>query len=289
MTQTLPLVVVTGMSGAGKTAALKVLEDLGYEAVDNLPLDLLPRLTGGEDGLRRPIALGLDSRTRGFRAETLAAHLDALRGRNDVRVHLLFLDCDDDVLHNRFTATRRLHPLAQDRPVADGIALERRLLDPVRDRADLTVDTSHLKLPDFRELLLANYSLQPDAAMNVMIVSFSYRHGLPREADLVFDVRFLDNPFYEAVLRPKSGNDPEVAAFIQRDPGYRPFLDGVASLLTTLFPAYAKAGKRYLTIAIGCTGGRHRSVHVAAELAATLGQGGARIALRHRDIQRGGE
>ncbi len=289
MSEVLSLVVVTGMSGAGKTAALKVLEDLGYEAVDNLPLDLLARLPDLDEGPRRPMALGLDSRTRGFRAETLAAHLDMLRARDDVRVRLLFLDCDDDVLHNRFTATRRLHPLAQDRPVADGIGLERQLLEPVRERADLTVDTSHLKLPEFRELMIANFSLQSEAAMNVMIVSFSYRHGLPREADLVFDVRFLDNPFYEPALRALSGEDSAVGSFIQRDPAYRPFLDGVVSLLRTLLPAYAKAGKRYLTIAVGCTGGRHRSVHMARTLAATLEQGGARIVLRHRDIHRGGE
>jgi UPF0042 nucleotide-binding protein len=283
------LVVVTGMSGAGKSTALKLLEDLGYEAVDNLPLGLLPRITEGEDGARRPIAIGLDTRTRGFRPETLAAKLDLLRGKTDVNVQLLFLDCDDEVLHNRFTATRRVHPLAQDRAVGDGIALERSLLTPIRERVDLMIDTSRLKLPDLREIITANFVLERDAPLNVLVTSFSYRHGLPREADLVFDVRFLDNPFYDVALRPLMGEDEAVAAHIRKDTAFAPFFERLTGLLASLLPSYARAGKRYLTIAIGCTGGRHRSVMVARALAEALNPSGFRIALRHRDIHLGGE
>lgn len=283
------IVILTGMSGAGKSSALKLLEDLGYEAVDNLPLGLLPRITEGDDAPRRPIAIGLDSRTRGFRSETLAAKLDLLRGKTDVDVQLLFLDCDDEILHNRFTATRRVHPLAQDRAVSDGITLERSLLLPIRERADLVIDTSRLKLPELRDIVGANFTLAGDQPMNVLLVSFSYRLGLPREADLVFDVRFLSNPFYESALRPKSGEDAEVAAFIERDSRFPSFFAALSELLRGLLPAYAAAGKHYLTVALGCTGGRHRSVMVAKKLSEALASADYRIALRHRDIHLGGE
>lgn len=283
------LLVVTGMSGAGKTSALKVLEDLGYEAVDNLPLGLLPRLAGGDEPPRRPIAVGLDSRTRGFHADTLLTALDTLRGVGVMDAQLLFLDCDDDILHNRYTATRRVHPLAADRPVADGIALERELMAPARARADSVIDTSKLKLPELRAMLIAAWGLRADNSLNVMVTSFSYRQGLPREADLVFDMRFLANPFYEPELREQSGEDAGVAAYIERDPAFAPFFERLGLMLRDLLPAYARAGKRYLTIAIGCTGGRHRSVHTAKKLAETLENGPWRVALRHRDIHLGHE
>jgi len=289
MTDKPRLLVVTGMSGAGKTSALKVLEDLGYEAVDNLPLGLLPRLAGGDEPPRRPIAVGLDSRTRGFHADTLLAALDTLRGVGVMDAQLLFLDCDDDILHNRYTATRRVHPLAADRPVADGIALERELLAPARARADSVIDTSKLKLPELRAMLIAAWGLRADTSLNVMVTSFSYRQGLPREADLVFDMRFLANPFYEPDLRELSGEDAPVAAYIERDPAFAPFFDRLGAMLRDLLPAYARAGKRYLTIAVGCTGGRHRSVHTAKKLAETLENGPWRVALRHRDIHLGHE
>ena len=289
MTDKPRLLVVTGMSGAGKTSALKVLEDLGYEAVDNLPLGLLPRLAGGDEPPRRPIAVGLDSRTRGFQADTLLTALDTLRGVGVMDAQLLFLDCDDDILHNRYTATRRVHPLAADRPVADGIALERELMAPARARADSVIDTSKLKLPELRAMLIAAWGLRADNSLNVMVTSFSYRQGLPREADLVFDMRFLANPFYEPDLRELSGEDAGVAAYIERDPAFAPFFERLGLMLRDLLPAYARAGKRYLTIAIGCTGGRHRSVHTAKKLAETLENGPWRVALRHRDIHLGHE
>jgi UPF0042 nucleotide-binding protein len=287
MSQDPRVLVVTGMSGAGKSSVLKVLEDLGWEAVDNLPLSLLPRLAGNEGG-SRPIAVGLDSRTRGFDGASLRAALEQLREAG-TRTDLLFLDCDDDILHNRFTATRRLHPLAADRPVTDGIALERGLLVPVRAQADLTIDTSRLRLPDLRARIVGEYAPATDSAMVTTIVSFSYRHGLPREADLVFDARFLRNPFYEPLLRPLSGEDAAVGAHVAGDPAFAPFFADLTRLLGDLLPAYEAAGKRYLTVAIGCTGGRHRSVYLASRLANELENGGFRPVLRHRDISLGGE
>jgi UPF0042 nucleotide-binding protein len=280
------ILVVTGMSGAGKSSVLKVLEDLGWEAVDNLPVSLLPGLAGNAGA--RPIAVGIDSRTRGFDGPSLHAALRQLREAG-LRAELLFLDCDDDILHNRFTATRRLHPLAADRPVTDGIALERGLLLPVRAQADLTIDTSRLRLPDLRTRIVGEYALAADGGMVTTIVSFSYRHGLPREADLVFDARFLRNPFYEPTLRPLSGEDAEVGAHVAGDPAFAPFFTDLMRLLADLLPAYERAGKRYLTVAIGCTGGRHRSVYLAARLAKELENGGFRPVLRHRDISLGGE
>ena len=231
----------------------------------------------------------LDSRTRGFHADTLLTALDTLRGVGVMDAQLLFLDCDDDILHNRYTATRRVHPLAADRPVADGIALERELMAPARARADSVIDTSKLKLPELRAMLIAAWGLRADNSLNVMVTSFSYRQGLPREADLVFDMRFLANPFYEPELREQSGEDAGVAAYIERDPAFAPFFERLGLMLRDLLPAYARAGKRYHTIAIGCTGGRHRSVHTAKKLTETLENGPWRMALRHRDIHLGHE
>jgi UPF0042 nucleotide-binding protein len=244
-------------------------------------------VTGEADGERtaspRAMAVGIDSRTRDFSPEAFAGRLGQLRGRDELAVQLLFLDCDEEVLHNRFTATRRRHPLAGDRPVFDGIRLERQLVAGLRDRADLVLDTSQLALPDLRRLLTANYALETDAGLNVMVMSFSYRRGLPREADLVFDVRFLANPHYEAVLRPLTGEDTAVAAFIAADATFTPFFAGLGDMLLSLLPHYGREGKRYLTLAIGCTGGRHRSVFVAGKLARLLTDEGYRVAVRHRD------
>jgi len=281
------VLVVSGMSGAGKSTALKILEDLGYEAVDNLPLSLLPRLTAGADGsgapLGRAIAVGIDSRTRDFAPEAFIALLEQLRQRHDLTVSLLYLDCDDDMLQSRFTATRRRHPLAGDRPVGDGIALERRMIGGLRDRADLMLDSSHLSLPELRQLLSAQFALETTPGLNVTIVSFSYRRGLPRVADMIFDVRFLANPHYVDKLRPLTGEDPATAAFIAADPTFAPFFRGIGKLMLSLLPSYAREGKRYLTIGIGCTGGRHRSVFVAGKLAQLLLDEGYPATLRHRD------
>jgi RNase adapter protein RapZ len=277
------LLVVTGLSGAGHTTALKILEDLGYEAVDNLPLLLLVGVTSESGDGERAIAIGIDSRTRDFTAAALAERLERLRADPRLEVKLIYLDCMDESLRRRFTETRRRHPLALDRPVADGIRQERQLLAPLRDQADLVVDTTDLTSADLRRLLRGHFALHPRPGLAFSVVSFSYRHGLPREADLVFDVRFLRNPHYDPALRPLTGRDPEVGRFIEADSAYAPFFAALTHLLLPLLPSFEREGKSYVTIAIGCTGGRHRSVFVAERLAAWLGTHGRTVNIRHRD------
>ncbi|MGQ9368081.1 RNase adapter RapZ [Azospirillum sp. ST 5-10] len=282
------IVLITGMSGAGLSVALKALEDLGYEAVDNLRLSLVPALIEQGEAGHRPLAIVVDSRTRDFDADALLAHLDALAVRADVAVRLLFLDCGDEVLQRRFTETRRRHPLAVDRPVPDGIQRERTLLSPLRGRADVTIDTTELSIHELRRLLAGHFALDAQPALQVFITSFSFRAGLPREADLVFDVRFLTNPHWDPALRPLSGLDAPVAARVESDPDFPSFFRNLTDLLRPLLPRYNQEGKSYLTIAVGCTGGRHRSVFVAERLAAWLRDLGVRVGLTHRDLERSG-
>jgi UPF0042 nucleotide-binding protein len=284
------VMLISGLSGAGKSSALKALEDLGFEAIDNLPLYLLRRLLWpGEEPVAlpdQPLAIGIDSRTRDFRAEGLLAQIDESSGRDDLTLSLLFLDCDDNILRRRFTETRRRHPLAADRPVSDGIELERQLVAPLRDRADLVVDTSRLTPGELRQFLDARFAPDRTPGLMVALTSFAYRQGLPREADLVFDVRFLANPHYQEALRPGTGRDPEVAAFIAADDAFAPFMARLGEMIGDLLPRYQREGKSYLTVAIGCTGGQHRSVFVAESLAEHLRRGGWPVALRHRELDR---
>ena len=275
------LILVTGLSGAGKTAALKALEDLGYEAFDNLPLALLGTLLEGPR--QGAVAFGVDARTRDFRDGDYARALDAVHTRPGFEVEFLFLDCDDDALVRRFTETRRRHPLAEDRAVSDGIRQERKLLAPVRERADRVIDTTLLTAADLKRLIGGYYALDAQAGMTLSVMSFSYRRGLPREADLVFDVRFLRNPHYVAALQPLTGHDRDVGAYIAADPAFPPFFAQLADLLKGLLPGYRREGKSYLTIAVGCTGGRHRSVYVAEQLAQAFRADGQDVAVRHRD------
>ena len=280
------VLLVTGMSGAGKTAALKALEDLGYEAVDNLPLSLLASLVQPSGaGSGRPLAIGVDIRTRDFGVEPFLHELDDLIAHPELDVKLVFLDCEDEVLRRRYTETRRRHPLALDRPVSDGIAHERRMVSPLRDRADAVIDTSSLMAGDLRRVLHGQFALSASPELAVFVVSFSYRHGLPREADLVFDVRFLENPHYVDALRPLTGRDRAVVDYITRDPGWQPFFESVAGMLKPLIPRFSHEGKSYLTIGVGCTGGRHRSVFAAEALAEWLRGQGLRVGLAHRDMQ----
>jgi len=285
-----PVVLVTGMSGAGRSTALKILEDLGYEAVDNLPLSLLSGLVrqGGSGSATRPLAIGVDIRTRDFAVAPVIDALDRLVSEEGVNIRILFLDCDDDVLFRRYTETRRRHPLAEDRPVPDGISLERRLLSRLQERADAIIDTSGTTLWDLKEQMTGRFGLGDSTELSINVTSFSYRLGLPREADLVFDVRFLVNPHYDAELRPLSGEDAAVGAFIAADTDFSGFLDRLNSILGVLLPRYEKEGKSYLTIAIGCTGGRHRSVYVARRLVELLENQGRKVTLHHRDVGNGG-
>lgn len=286
-TSPLKVLLVTGISGAGRSTALKVLEDLGYEAMDNIPLNLLLTFLAPESSpvLTRhgAIAAGIDIRTRDFDVEHFMERLAPLSARDDIQVSLLFMDCDDDVLSQRYTETRRRHPLAEDRPVRDGIRLERDIIGALREHADLVIDTSTMTGADVRRVLAGHFTIEEGPALTATVMSFSFRKGLPREADLVFDVRFLRNPHYVPELRPLSGMDRDVARYIEEDPALDDVMGRLDELLLDLVPRYAAEGKTYLTIAIGCTGGQHRSVFVAERLADVLEGAGHAVTRRHRD------
>lgn len=278
------VLLVTGMSGAGKSTALKALEDLGYEAIDNLPLSLLGSMVRPGDGLDRPLAIGVDIRTRDFEVAPFIRQVEDMMERSERDVRLLFLDCDDEVLRRRFTETRRRHPLANDRPVTDGIRLERQHLARLRDQADPVIDTSDFTAADLGRWIKDHFGLDRRQGLAIFVTSFAYGRGLPREADLVFDVRFLRNPHYDEALRALDGRDPAVGAYVAADPGFDPFFEKLTEFLLPLLDRYEREGKSYLTIAVGCTGGRHRSVFVAQRLAAALAQVGRRVSVTHRDV-----
>jgi RNase adapter protein RapZ len=277
------VLLVTGMSGAGRSTALKIVEDMGYEAFDNLPASLVPALIESAAADGPAIAVGADTRTRGFAAETMLETLAAVIARTGRVLWVLFVDCDDERLERRYIETRRPHPLAGDRPIMDGIRRERQVVSALRDRADLVIDTSALTAADLKRLLSGHFALDA-CGLRIFVTSFAYRRGIPREADLIFDVRFLDNPYYVDELRTLSGRDPAVAAHIQRDADFAPFFERLWRLLHPLLPRYEMRGKTYLTIAFGCTGGRHRSVYVAERLALRLRGVGWRVEVAHRDL-----
>ena len=281
-----PILIVSGMSGAGKSSTLKALEDMDYEAVDNLPLGLVDTLLNSPLS-DRPLAFGIDTRTRAFDAEALVERLRSLRAEG-VDIRLLYLDCADDELTRRFSETRRRHPLAADRPAADGIGRERTLTAPLRRWADMVIDTTGLSVADLRRRIAERLGRSDESGLTVTIESFGFAGGLPRDADLVFDMRFLANPHWDVALRPLTGEDAAVAAYVAADPAFAPAVDRITDLLLTLLPGYGREGKAYLTVAIGCTGGRHRSVAVARELQARLIAAGHAPSLVHRDVATSG-
>lgn len=283
------VVLLSGMSGAGLSTALKAFEDLGYEAVDNLRLGLIPALVEDSARAARPLAVVVDTRNPSFSVDDLLRVDETLAGQPDLDVKLLFLDCSDEALQQRFTETRRRHPLATDRPVTDGIKREREMLWRLRDGADHVIDTSLLSLHELRRQIVGHYRSDNAAGLTLFITSFSYRHGVPREADLVFDARFLANPHWDSKLRPLNGRDESVAVYIRRDPDYAGFTDNILRLMLPLLPRYQQEGKSYLTLAIGCTGGRHRSVFVAEELSTLLAAHGYVVGVGHRDLDRKAE
>lgn len=285
------LLIVSGLSGAGKSSAMKALEDLGYDAVDNLPLSLAWQLAGDWAIAQRSLAtgpqglaIGVDSRTREFSPERLSEFLSWLRARGDMAVELLFLDCDDELLFRRFTETRRRHPMGPSgQRLRDAVAAERAAMISLRDQAEQVIDTTMLSTHDLRALITGYYALSA-AGLSISVISFSYRRGIPREADLVFDVRFLKNPHYVPALRPHSGQNPEVGAFIRGDVLFETALQNYGQLVHFLMGGYTSEGKSYLTIAVGCTGGRHRSVFFAESLTEYLRVSGHDAEVRHRDI-----
>jgi UPF0042 nucleotide-binding protein len=257
------ITIITGFSGAGMSSVLVALEDIGFEVFDNFPLSLVGTLTQ-DPAYTGPIAIGIDTRSRGFDAGAI------IEAAGRLKAQLVFIACEDAELQRRFTETRRRHPLAKNRPVHVGIEQEHLLLDPLRTAADLVIDTTALTVPDLRHILEGHFGEGEGQGLTVTLLSFGYKHGLPREADIVMDVRFLKNPYWVPELKILSGKDRTVGDMIEADPAYAPFMQSFKTLLEPLLKRYAAEGKTYLTIAIGCTGGRHRSVFVAGKLAAWM-------------------
>jgi UPF0042 nucleotide-binding protein len=281
------ILLVTGLSGAGKSTVLKTLEDLGWETVDNLPLSLLdpllatPPSTGADRG--RPLALGLDSRTRGFNAERLVKQIKQV-GKGEARsIETLYLDCTEPELIRRYSETRRRHPLAPDRPAIDGIFEERELTAPLKRWADHVLDTTDSDVNALQQQVRARFGSDMDSP-TLTIMSFGFARGVPRNADIVLDMRFLRNPHWEKDLRDLTGLDEAVGAHIAGDEAYEEALSKIEDLILTLLPRYRTEGKSYVSIAFGCTGGRHRSVHVAERVAARLRGAGFSPSLDHRDL-----
>jgi len=287
------IVVLTGMSGSGKTTALRALEDLGFYAIDNLPVRLMDRLVelfgdGSADFER--LTLVVDARSAVQQSpeelDVVPMLLETIRASgHDVEV--VFLDASDETLERRYSETRRRHPLSRDGSVIDGITRERRVLEPLRAAATWSIDTSELSVHELRRTVEHAFSADDgEHRMSVTVLSFGFKYGLPPEADVVFDVRFLANPHFVESLRPLTGRDEAVAEFVWKQPESEVFLDKVRDLVGFLLPQYEREGKAYLTLAIGCTGGRHRSVALARSLAAWLDERGVRTHLRHRDVDR---
>ncbi|MBN8520398.1 MAG: RNase adapter RapZ [Alphaproteobacteria bacterium] len=274
------IVIVTGLSGSGMSSALKCLEDLGYEVFDNFPLSLVDALIQDQNAPGRPVAIGIDTRSRGFDSQGIAN----LAQVNQARI--LFVTCDENVLQKRFSETRRRHPLATDRPVSAGIKKELTLLHPLRDLAHLIIDTSDLSIHDLRRIISGHFGGTSPQGLTVTVLSFGFKFGIPREADMLFDLRFLKNPHWEPDLRPLTGLDAKVGEYVASDPDYARFLRDVQTLLAPLIPRFSAEGKSYLTLAVGCTGGRHRSVYTAEKLTQWLKEQGISANTEHRDIHR---
>ncbi|MGZ3172730.1 MAG: RNase adapter RapZ [Croceibacterium sp.] len=282
------ILLVTGMLGAGKTTALHELEDLGWEAVDNFPIRLLGRLIGrdGEraEGDTPPLAIGFDSRTRGFAPDRVIERVKQFSARDDLEVTTLFLDCSTAELQRRFDETRRRHHLAQDVPVDLGILAERELLAPLRRWADVLIETTRFSSNELRQVIRQHFAGESSGQMTVTVSSFGFSRGVPPAADLVFDMRFLDNPHWQPELRDLTGLDEPVGAHIVKDEAFDASFGRIRELLLDLLPRYAAQGKSHVNIAFGCTGGRHRSVFTVERIAAALREGGFSPTVLHRNL-----
>lgn len=281
----LRIVLVSGPSGAGRSLSIDALEDLGFEAIDNIPLSLVPRLLEGPP-LSHPLALGLDTRNREFSADGLIELVDRLHRAPGLQAELLYLDCDIDTLVRRFSETRRRHPLSPDGTPLTGILRELDLLVPVRARADHLITTTDLTPHQLRAEIGHRFSSRSGAPMALSVQSFSYKRGLPRGVDMVFDCRFLANPHWDPELRPLDGRDARVAAHVEADPRFADFYARVDGLIASLLDSFVDEGKTSLTVAFGCTGGKHRSVTLAEKLAQALADRGWRVSKRHRELER---
>lgn len=282
-----PVLLITGMSGSGRSFALKTLEDMGYETIDNLPLSLLESVALANRNVPRPFAVAVDVRTRDFSSDHFLYEWEKLTHSSSIQTKMIFFECDDEIIAQRYNESRRVHPLAHERPVIDGIRLERHIIAPLKAQADLVIDTSLLSTTELRGHLRRLFLPQKAPSLSIFIMSFSFRHGLPREADMVFDARLLKNPYYVEELRPLSGEDPAIAAYITQDELFPSFSKSIQSILSLSLPRFEEEGRAYLTLAVGCTGGQHRSVFMAKLLKEWLQKTKKHVKLRHRDLKKG--
>jgi len=285
------VVLVSGLSGAGRSSILRALEDVGFEAIDNPPTEAIEDLVAdGPPVPGRRVALGVDVRSRGFQVQALLEVMARLKATPGLRAELIFAWADESVLLRRFTETRRRHPLSPQGRVSDGIAAEQLQTARLRAAADLVLDTSELSLAALRQWIDRRFGPEakddPQGGLAVAVTSFAFPAGLPREADMVLDTRFLRNPYYDSRLRPRTGRDPEVAAYVAEDPDFDRFFRKMAELVQLVLPRFVQEGKKYATIAIGCTGGRHRAVATAEKLGSLLTQTGWRVTVTHRELAR---
>lgn len=284
-----PVLFVTGLSGAGKSTVLNTLQDLGWETIDNFPVRLFERLfdlpsANVSQAPAMPIAIGFDTRTRGYDPIKILERIDRLSRRDAFDVSLLVLDCSGAELERRYSETRRRHPLANDRPAYDGIAEERRLIQPFREQADQIIDTTNLSVNDLQTVVREQFAIAGESGTAIQISSFGFSRGVPHNADLIFDMRFLRNPHWDKDLRPKTGLDKEVGAFVSADPAFEEALQKIYDMLLFLLPRYEVTGKAYVNVAFGCTGGKHRSVFVAETMSKWLQDAGFSPTVHHRNL-----
>lgn len=264
------VIFVTGLSGAGRTSILRVLEDLGYELIDNAPLQVINDIVNKIEG---SIAIGIDSRTSGFNVDSVIALLAKLKSNPSLQIQLIYTTAETDILLRRYTATRRRHPMAEGVTVKEGIKNEKQLMTPLKQVADLVIDTSELPLSELRLLVETRYSQDNNINKNgftLTLMSFAFPSGIPREADMIFDARFLHNPYYIPELSSLTGLDKTVQNYVEKDPDYKKYVDQIEQMMQLVFPRFVLEGKKYATIAVGCSGGRHRSVTIIEDLAKRL-------------------
>ena len=280
------VLLVTGVSGAGRTTTLNALEDLGWETIDNLPVRFLRAVVQNSDHapLPVPLAIGFDSRTRDFAPAEVMRLVEELEGDADINFGTLFLDCSSAELERRYNETRRRHPMAHGRPAIEGITAERELMEPLRQWSEMIIDTTGLTIAELQQTIRERFDTDATKSVTLTVSSFGFSSGMPPLADFVFDMRFLDNPHWDEALRPLTGLDEAVAEHIKRDPPYRAARDRIVDLLTDLLPRYRARGKSYVHVAFGCTGGRHRSVFTARDVAARLRAAGFSPTVRHRNL-----
>lgn len=279
------IVIVTGPSGAGRSTAINALEDVGFEAIDNLPLSLIPRLLDGPP-LARSIALGVDARNRDFTTKALMQLVEGLPDQSAAEVSMLYLSAREDVLIRRYSETRRPHPMAPNESLLEGLRRERELLGAIQSRSDIVIDTSDLSPHELRDEVTKLFSSQSVGGLSVLVNSFSYKRGVPHGVDMAFDCRFLRNPHWDPDLRDLTGRDPCVEQYVTADERFHPFFGKIMDLTDLLLPAFHDEGKSYLTIGLGCTGGKHRSVAVAEMMGKGLANKGWQVSIRHRELER---